>query len=157
MNLNELTLFYAPKERLRCTIGNEKSYLTVKPVWSAPLSHPHKFLALLDGKGEEIVMIPDPKQLPTEARKALERELHHRYLTATVTAVAHARQEYGATYWTVETDRGTRDFVTQSLQENALWFSDTHLLLLDVDGNRFEILDTHALDPKSRSYINAIL
>jgi len=47
--------------------------------------------------------------------------------------------------------------VTQNLQENALWFSDTHLLLLDVDGNRFEITDVAALDPRSRGYITVIL
>ena len=153
----DLKLFYEPKERLRCTLNNEKSYLTVKPVWAAPLSHPNQYLTLLDGKGDEIVMIPDPKTLPAPDQELLERELRQRYLTATVTTVTHARQEYGATYWTVETDRGPREFVTQSLQENALWFSDTHLLLLDVDGNRFEILDTSALDAKSRAYIGVIL
>jgi hypothetical protein len=57
----------------------------------------------------------------------------------------------------VETDRGRRDFVTQNLQENALWFSCTHLLLLDVDGNRFEIPNLEGLDAKSRAVIDAIL
>src|SRR5262245_17487622 len=129
MGAAELKLFYEPKERLRCTLNNEKTFLTVKPVWAAPLSHPNRYLALLDGKGDEIAMIPDPKKLPQKDLEILERELRQRYLTATVTAVTYARQEYGATYWTVETDRGPREFVTQSLQENALSFSDTHLLL----------------------------
>lgn len=157
MNPSELKLFYEPKDRLRLTVGNEKSYVTVKPVWSAPLSRPNTYLALLDGKGEEITMIPDPKTLSPESWEAVQTELHRRYLTAIVTTILHAKVEFGATYWSVETNRGPRDFVTQSLQENAIWLSAHHLLLLDVDGNRFEIPDVTALDARSRHYISAIL
>jgi hypothetical protein len=157
MDPADLKLFYEPKERLRLTVDGEKSYLTVKPVWAAPISRPNAFLALLDGKGEQIAMLPEPRALPADSWAAVERELRQRNLTALVTAVTHARQEFGATYWTVETDRGAREFVTQNLQENALWFSDTHLLLLDVDGNRFEIPDVWALDARSRAYVSTIL
>lgn len=157
MNPSDLKLFYEPKDRLRLTVGHEKSYHTVKPAWAAPVSHPGKYLALLDGKGQEIAMLPEPGALPAESLAAVENELRLRYLTATVSAITHARQEYGATYWEVETDRGRRDFVTQNLQENALWFSETHLLLLDVEGNRFEIPDTRRLDQRSRQSIESIL
>lgn len=157
MNSDELRLFYEPKDRLRLTIGEERSYHTVRPAWSAPLSRPGKFLALLNGKGEEIITLPDPDALPFESLVAVKEELRRRYLTATVTEIVHAKFEYGATYWSVDTDRGHRDFVTQHLQENAIWLSDTHLLLLDVDGNRFEIPDTRALNAKSRAFVSAIL
>lgn len=157
MEAMQLKLFYEPKDRLRLTVGEEKSYPTVKPAWSAPLSHPNKYLALLDGKGEEIVTVNDPKELPTDSLEAVQEELRRRYLTATVQKILHAKVEFGATYWTVETDRGERELVTQSLQENVQWLSPTHLLLIDVDGNRFELPDTHALDPTSRSYLEAIV
>jgi hypothetical protein len=74
-----------------------------------------------------------------------------------VTAVSDAREEDGATDWTVETDRGRRDFVTQNRQENALWFSDTPRLLRDGDGNRFEIPDVSAREARSRALIDPIL
>ena len=157
MNPAELKLFYEPKDRLRLTIGDEKSYPTVKPVWSAPLSHPNKYLALLDGKGDAITMITDPKELSEGSLKAVQEELYKRYMTAFVTKIQEAKVEYGATYWSVDTDRGHRDFVTQSLQENAIWLSETHLLLLDVDGNRFEIVDTTKLDAGSQHFILTIL
>ena len=157
MNPAELKLFYNPKDRLRLTVDDDRSYPTVKPVWSSPLSHPGRFLALLDGKGHEITMIPEPDTLPRESLEAVKLELHRRYLTATVSSITDAKVEFGATYWSVETDRGARDFVTQSLQENAIWLSDTHLLLLDVDGNRFEIPDVAALDTVSRAYVTGIL
>ncbi len=152
-----LKLFYEPKDRLRLTIDGDRSYHTVKPAWAAPLSRPGQYLALLDGKGNAIVTLPDPSVLPPESLAAAKEELRRRYLTATVRAIAHAKQEFGATYWSVQTDRGDRDFVTQNLQENAIWLSPTHLLLLDVDGNRFEITDTKALDAVSQQYVAAIL
>lgn len=157
MKPSDLKLFYHPKDRLRLTVGEERSYHTVRPAWSAPLSRPNQYLALLNGKGEEIITVADPKELPPESRAAVEEELRRRYLTATVIKILHARVEYGATYWHVITDRGEREFVTQSLQENAVWLSTRHLLLLDVDGNRFEIPDTTELDAASQRTIHTIL
>lgn len=152
-----LKLFYHPKDRLRLTVEGDRSYPTVKPAWAAPLSHPNSYLALLDGKGNEIVTLPDLKALGAESLEAAEEELRRRYLTATVTAIVHAKQEFGATYWSVETDRGDRDFVTQNLQETAIWLSETHLLMIDVDGSRFEIPDVAMLNEESRRYIEVIL
>jgi hypothetical protein len=155
--MDNLKLFYEPKDRLRLTVGEEKSYPTVKPAWSSPLTHPGKYLALMDGKGQEITTIADPKILSADSFEAVNEELRRRYLTATINGVTNAKAEFGATYWHVETDRGARDFVTQSLQENVQWLSSVHLLLIDVDGNRFEIPDVTALDAKSRGFLERIL
>lgn len=153
MNPLDLNLFHYPKDTLRLTVGEDRSYIAVKPVWSSPLTYPNKYLSLLNGKGEEIAMVSDPQMLQPDSLKAVKEELSRRYLTATVTSILHAKGEFGSTYWHVATNRGERDFVTQSLQENAQWLSPTHLLLIDVDGNRFEIEDVTSLDERSRKYI----
>ena len=156
MKPSELTLFHHPAERLRLSTA-DRSYVCVKPVWAAPLSRPGRFLSLLDEKGDEIVMVEDPAQLAAASRAALDEELRRRYLTAVVTRIVEARNEFGAQYWTFETDRGVREAVTQNLQDNAIFFSDTHVLLLDVDANRFEFPDTRQLDPRSRKMLERIL
>jgi hypothetical protein len=153
----ELNLFFEPKDRLRLTVNEHRSYVTVKPAWASPLSYPNRYLALLDGKGEEIVMLDTPEELTEPSRIAVREELSRRYLTSTVLRVIDARSEFGATYWHVETERGERDFVTQSLQENAQWLSPVHLMLSDVDGNRFELVDVTAMDSRSRTFLDAIL
>jgi hypothetical protein len=157
MDSEEISIFHQPQDRLRLTLKGKCSYVSVKPVWAAPLSRPNTYLSLLDGKSKEIVLLPNPSTLESASWQAVQRELQQRYLTAEVSKISSARQEFGATYWHVETDRGPRDFVTQNLQENAMWFSDTHLLLLDVDGNRFEISDTSALDDRSRHLLHSIV
>ena len=149
-------LFFHPKDRLRLT-SEDRSWIDVKPAWASPLARPGRFLSLLDSKGSEILMIDDPDTLTGESRAAVEDELKRRYLTSTVKRILGAKVEFGATYWHVLTERGERDFVTQSLQENAQWLGDHHLLLIDVDGNRFEIQDTTALDIESQHTIERIL
>lgn len=156
-DFSKLKLFFEPRDRLRLTVGDDRSYVTVKPAWASPLSFPKSYLALLDGKGDEIVTVKDPGQLPPDSLQAVHAELHRRYLAPTITKITNAKVEFGATYWHVETDRGPRDFVTQSLQENAQWLSERHLVLVDVDQNRFEIPDIDQLDAESLRTIHQIL
>jgi hypothetical protein len=152
-----MRVFHNPKGRLCATVEGDRSHVGLKPVWASPLTHPNRYLALLNTKNEEVAMIVDPNDLGEECLGAVQIELSRRYLTATITKVQKANVEFGATYWHVETDRGKRDFVTQNLQENAQWLSPKHLLLLDVDGNRFEIPDVRALDARSVQIVGAIL
>ena len=146
----KLKIFYEPKDRLRLTVDDDQSYPTVKPVWAAPLSYPDKYLSLVNGKGDEIVNLPDVAVLDPESLTAVKEELARRYLTSQVLEVLDARSEFGATYWSVRTERGDRDFVTQNLQENAQWLSPGHLMLIDVDGNRFELKSIEALGTSSQ-------
>lgn len=139
------------------TVSESLSYVTVVPAWAAPLSHPKKWLSLMNGKGEEILLLPDLNQLDPESRRAVETELERRYLTSIVTTILDAKVVFGATYWTLQTDKGQKEIVTQSLQENALWLGPHHLLLIDIDGNRFEIPNVQALDPSSRKTLEAIV
>jgi hypothetical protein len=154
---HSLRLFYDPPGTLRLTVADEHSYPAVKLYQAAPLSRPGRYLSLVNGKGEEIVMVESLQDFPAESRPVVEEELRRRYLTARVNAITNIRSEFGVTYWHVETDRGARDFVVQSLTESCVWLSDTHLLIIDADGNRFEILDRAALDEISRAELDKVL
>ena len=148
-----MKLFYEPEGRLRLTL-DDHSVVTVKPAWASPLSPPGRDLALLDGKGKEVLMVSVPeKEFSSENWAVVEQELKRRYLNSLVHRVLDVKTEFGATYWHVVTDRGEKDFVTQSLQENAQWLGPGHLLLIDVDGNRFEITDVEGLDSRSRELV----
>lgn len=150
-------LFRQPEWQLRLTIDNDRSYTQVKVVRAAPLSHPERYISLLDIKNEEICMIEDPASLDAEIRAILRQELDRRYLTAVIERVLSLRNDFGTSYWEVETSRGQREFVVQNVAENAQWLGDSRLLLVDVDGNRFEIPDLDGLDKKSLGLINQVL
>jgi len=152
-----LRLYYDPPGTLRLTIDDERSYPTVKLFQAWPLSQPGRHIVLQDAKGEEIVMVETLDELPPASRAVAEEELRRRYLTARVQEIRHIRAEFGVTYWDVVTDKGVRDFVVQSLSESAVWLSDHHILLVDVDGNRFEIADRRTLDVASRAQLDSVL
>jgi len=156
--MNKITLFHEPATRLRLTLADNCSHLVVKPIWAAPRSRPGRHLSLLNHKGEEIVAVENPEaELDRDSLQALRQELRTRDLTARIKRVVSAPQEYGVTYWSVETDRGARDFVTQNLSENAVWFGENRVLILDVDGNRFEFAALDELDAGSRHLVDSVL
>jgi hypothetical protein len=154
----KIELFHQPPTRLCAQIEGEKCFIGVKPVWASPLSRPRQYLALLDAKGEDIVMLSEPeKELSSASWQAVQAEIRRRDLTSRVSRIESAREDNGAAYFSVETDRGRRDFVATNLSTNAIWFGENRLLFIDTEGNRFEIEDLAALDGRSRTFIEGIL
>jgi hypothetical protein len=154
----KIELFFQPSTRLCAQIDDERSVVGVKPVWAAPLSRPGQYLSILDPKGEDIAMLIEPQtQLSSASWQAVQTEIRRRDLTSHVSRIVSAREDNGAAYFSVETDRGDRDFVCTNLSTNAIWFGENRLLLLDAEGNRFEIEDIVGLDARSRALIEGIL
>jgi len=102
-------------------------------------------------------MVDDLAELDDEARGIIKEELERRYLTSTIQQVLSVRNEFGTSYWEVLSDRGEREFVVQNVAENAQWLGDHRLLLVDVDGNRFEIPNLEDLDKQSLGLIEQVL
>ncbi len=152
-----IRLFREPAWMLRMTILEDRSYPTVQVVRARPLSDPDRCISLLDANGEEICMIDDPADLDEMSRRILREELERRYMTARIERVYSARSEPGACYFDVQTHRGRREFVVQNVHESARWLGEHRLLLVDVDGNRFEIPDLKALDKRSARLVELAL
>lgn len=157
VDITKVRLYREPAWKLRLTIEGDRSYTRVKVVRASPLSHPTRYICLLDAKDEEVCMIPDMKELDEDMRKIVQEELDRRYLTSTIESILSIRNEFGTSYWDVKTNRGPREFVIQNVAENAQWLGDHRLLLVDVDGNRFEIPDLNDLDKKSMSQVEMVL
>ncbi|RKY78077.1 hypothetical protein DRQ00_05870 [candidate division KSB1 bacterium] len=145
------------KQGVQLTISEEGSYSKIKIVRAFPLSHPDRYVAFLDDKDEEIGMVKDPKELDPQSRKIVEGELDKRYLVSIIKKIRSIRTDFGTSYWDVDTNRGRRDFVIQGVQDNVVWLGERRLLLVDVDGNRFEIPDYSSLDKKSASLLEEVL
>ena len=155
--VQDIILFRSPPWALRLTLRNERSYPRIKIVRAAPLSYTDRYISILDDKDVEICMIDDLSEVDADTRALIEEELEKRYLTSIVKEVISIRAEYGTSYWEVETDRGNRDFVVQNVSENAQWPGARRLLLIDVDGNRFEIPDLDTLDDRSRKLVENLM
>lgn len=154
----KIELFFAPEHRLCAHFEGEKCVAGVRPVWASPISRPGEFLALLDAKGEEIALFRAPQNaLSGDSWRAAQTELRRRDLSAKIESLESAREENGAAYFVAHTHRGRREFVVTNLSTNAIYFGENRLLLVDVEGNRFEIGDLNALDERSRALLDGIL
>ena len=153
----DIRLFREPAWRLRMTIDGDRSYTRVKVVRAAPLTEPNRYICFLDAKDEAICMVKELSEIGSESHELIREELQKRYLTAYVSRINNLRNEYGVSYWDVDTDRGRREFVAKNIAENAQWLGETRLFILDVDGNRFEFSDLSKLDKQSLAFIDVVL
>jgi hypothetical protein len=138
----------APDGGIVLTFAGGKSFADVQIVYAAPLSQPKRHICFLDSAGEEICMIRDLSEVAPEHRFLAEEELRMRYITSMIRRILSVRCEVGTVYCEAETDRGLRELVVQRSDENVRWLSERRLLLIDVDGNRFELSDINALDQR---------
>jgi ATP-binding cassette subfamily B protein len=138
---------------LRLMIGESRFYQKVRSARVAPLSDPDHYISFLDEHGEEICMVQDPADLDEDTRRVLREELDRRYMTSIVQRIYSVQNELNISYFDVQTNRGRREFVIQNMHESTRWLGERRLLLLDVDGNRFEIRDLDTLDKRSAKLI----
>ena len=121
------------------------------------LSHPSHCITFLDDKGRELCTVDRIDDLPGPARQLVREELATYYLDNTIEHINELESEFGIAYWDVETPRGRRDFVVKDAQSSITWLSPTRLLIVDVDGNRFQISDLQALDRRSQRLLEMTL
>jgi hypothetical protein len=130
---------------------------SVRVVCAAPLSHPDHYITFLDEKGRELCTVDRLDDLSPAVRQLVEEELDSYYLGNTIQRITELESEFGIAYWDVETPRGQRDFVVKDVQSSVTWLSPTRLLIMDVDGNRFEIPDSRTLDQRSQNLLDMTL
>lgn len=120
---------------------------------SFPFTLGDEYISVRDSEGKEIGLIRRVSDFPADVQERLREELERRYFMPAITAIRSVKEEFGYAYWDVETESGPRRFTVKDSQQNILFLSPEHVLIVDVDGNRFEIPDWNRLDPSSRRFI----
>jgi hypothetical protein len=157
--------FLQPEEcRFRLTSGGflalelgEHNYPVVYAYRAFPLTLGDRFISVRDDKDQEIGVIADLAAFSPGQAGLVRTELERRYFTPVIQRVVKMKEEFGYIYWEVETDKGPRRFTTRSSHDSIIPVSDIRLLILDVDGNRFEIPDYRQLDPKSIKQVETLM
>ena len=138
------------------TMG-EQVYPKVDLYCTFPFTLPFKLISVRNGKGDEIGMIRDVAEFDGKTQKVIKDELQWRYFSPQITKIVSMKEEFGHTYWEVETDRGNRKFVTRGRDEGFHPLTDERIFMIDMTGNRFEIPELSKLDSKSRGILETIL
>jgi len=150
-------LFRGPHGVLRCTIEGERSVLRARVVRVFPLARESRWVNILDWKNKEVCLIEDAAALDATSRELVAAELQAHYRVATITRIRSVKNEYRTLYWDVDTDLGRRDFVLRFATDTILWLGQNELLLVDIDTNRFRIVDYTRLDAHSRKQMDVLL
>lgn len=152
-----MRLYRDESSRLRMTVRDDRSYLDVKVVRAFPFSDPDRFIGFLDGRDTLIGLLENLDEMDPESRKTALEALARHYFVPTILHVLTLKEEFGAVYLDVETDRGRRQLVAKGLRDAVVDLGGGELLIADVDNNRYRIADWRKLDARSRRFLECVV
>ena len=124
---------------------------------SFPFTNTNEFISVRDPENKEIGILRDLADFKGEQLDLINEDIERRYFTPAITNIISIKEEYGYCYWEVDTSAGRIRFTSRAGQGTILNISETNLLVIDVDGNRFDIPDYTILDYKSQKIIETYL
>lgn len=118
-----------------------------------PITGLNKYIALMDGDGNEIAVIRDINDLMPESREAVESCLYEYYMIPKITRFIKMSEKFKIWMWTAETDKGIYTFEIRNHLTAVKPLYDGRVLIKDANDNRYEIPDVNKLDKKSRKLL----
>ncbi len=140
---------------VRATVENDprlapdRSYVSVRIARAFPFSKPDEYIGLRDGADKDIGLLETLSGLDDESRRVVGEELERRYFLPAWTRTVRIKEQFGVIEWEMETDRGARTYFLRNIKEAVQHLSATRVIISDPDGNRFEVRDTNALEPRT--------
>ena len=122
-----------------------------------PFEMQWEYISVMDSEQQEIGILRSLDLFDAETEELLKNELKRRYYTPVIQKILSMKERYGFSYWKVITPDGEVKFTLQDTFRSIVHVGENRLLLLDVNGNRFEIPDATALDRKSYKKIELYL
>lgn len=122
-----------------------------------PFELPWEYISVLDGDKREIGIIRSLDDFDEETKEILREELLRRYYSPKIVEIHSVKERFGFSYWKVRTEDGPISFTLRDTYRSIIRVGDDRAILLDVDGNRFEIPSIEALDRKSYKRIELYL
>ena len=123
----------------------------VTPYRLFPLEDPDRWISILDAKGAEVGLVRDLRELDKESQTILRDELYRRYTVPELRRIISSKERFDLVEWEIETSRGQRTILLRDARNNIQPRPPNRFIVTDADGNRYDIPDFAALDPRSRT------
>ncbi len=153
----EIRLFRDQKGRTHLALHDTVTFPNVRVRRAFPLSQPRRYVGFANNRDESITILRSLKGLDADSARIIKEELRKRYLGSVILDVYVMRERYGVSHWRVLTDRGEKEFDVRGLRDNIFDLGPRRLLIIDVDGNRYEIPDYGRLSPRARRQIERLI
>lgn len=156
VNANDKIIHYENNlVTLKTADGNEFEGLEPRRLF--PVSRSEVYITLLDSEGAEVALIRALTDLDSASREVVETSLDDYYLVPHITRIISTGEKYGTLRWTVDTDRGIKNFDIRNRNHDIKMFKDGKVRVRDSDDNRYVIDDYMKLDAHSRARLIADL
>ena len=134
-------------------------YDRVKVVRLFPFTDADKYISIRENtdKAKEIGIIENLDDFDEETKEILREQLRLNYFTPVIQKIMSIKDEYGYAYFHVMTDKGECKFAINMASNAVTKLSDSRLIIMDLDENRFEIRDVNALTQKERRKLDLFL
>ena len=137
----------------------EEFYPRVQVVRMFPFSDKDSFLSVrtTEERSKEIGIIEKLEDMEGPVVEMLKEQLTLHYFTPIIEKVLKIKDEYGFAYWSVVTNHGACHFTSRMGGNAVIHLSESRILVMDIDENRFEIPDINRLTPKERKRLDLFL
>ncbi len=137
----------------------EEFYPRVQVVRMFPFSDKDRFISIrtAEERSKEIGIVEKMSGVSRETAEMLEEQLTLHYFTPVIKKINKIKDEYGFAYWSVVTDHGECNFTIRMGGNSVIHLSDTRILIMDIDENRFEIPDINDLTANERKKLDLFL
>lgn len=142
--------------------GDTEVYRRIALQRAFPLTKPDEYITIreVDDKrelGKEIGMILNINDISPDKKKLIEEELDMRYHTPHILHISSLKDEYGYIYMDVKTTAGAKRITAPGSSSNFIRLTEERILIIDMDGNRYDIPDYRKLDKKSIRLIETVI
>lgn len=154
MNIEEIRCIQlVEKDVLKIDFANNVVMEKVRPRRLFPLTYKDKYILFIDSKGEEVGIILDIKELDGGSNKNIRTLLDRFYLFPEILEIISIKETLGVISWYVKTDKGYKEFEILDTTTDVKRLGAKHLVIVDIDDNRYEIKDYEKLNPTSRNML----
>lgn len=142
---------------LAMNIEPDEFYPRVHLYKMLPFTREIDYISVTDKDGKEIGILRSLNDFPDEVIEILNVELNRRYFVPVIKKINSIKDEFGYIYWEAETDCGLKRFTTRSGHHQVIQLEDNRILIIDLDGNRFEIKNYKKIGHKYERIIQTLL
>jgi hypothetical protein len=129
----------------------------VVPVRAFPIQAPDDGISLVDTDGHEVAWVDRMADLPEPAQSLIRDELAAREFMPVVLRIVSVSTFSTPCTWTIESDRGTCEFVLRGDEDIRRVGKDNALLIADSHGIQYLVRDQFALDHQSKKILDRFL
>ncbi len=149
-------IFLKSKNGFLSATVNGKEYARVILTRALPLAMPDDYICISDIEKNEIGIIEHINVFSAEQQSLINEELGQRYYCPVITKIESIKEKMGHFYFDVMIGEFKKSFAVRDISKSIRQHGDA-IDLIDIDGNRFRILDFESIPSKSRKKLEPYL